>query len=116
MRQDTAIPHITGTGALRADEPIIIDLFPVDDESGYYADMTRTVVRGEPSEAILQMYSVLQEAKRQAIHRTRAASPVQSCTRVLLTSSKTTGMKATPADSFTTLAMALASRCTSCRW
>jgi Xaa-Pro aminopeptidase len=70
--RDTAIPHMTGTGALRADEPIIIDLFPVEDESGYYADMTRTVVRGEPSDAIFEMYAVLQEAKRHAIDRTRA--------------------------------------------
>ena len=46
--KDTAIPHMTGTGPLHANEPIIIDLFPVEDESGYYADMTRTVVKGEP--------------------------------------------------------------------
>ena len=70
--KDTAIPHMTGTGPLHADEPIIIDLFPVDDESGYYTDMTRTIVRGEPSDAIREMYSVLQEAKRRAIGRTRA--------------------------------------------
>ena len=70
--KDTAIPHMTGTGPLHADEPIIIDLFPVDDESGYYADMTRTVVKGEPSNEIQEMYTVLKEAKRLAISRTRA--------------------------------------------
>jgi Xaa-Pro aminopeptidase len=42
--EDTAIPHMTGTGPLRSDEPIIIDLFPVHEKSGYYADMTRTFV------------------------------------------------------------------------
>jgi Xaa-Pro aminopeptidase len=70
--KDTATPHMTGTGPLHADEPIIIDLFPVEDKSGYYADMTRTVVRGDPSDAIREMYSVLQEAKRRAIDHTRA--------------------------------------------
>jgi Xaa-Pro aminopeptidase len=70
--KDTAIPHMTGTGPLKADEPIIIDLFPVEDESGYYADMTRTVVKGEPSDEILEMYTTLREAKRLAISRTRA--------------------------------------------
>jgi Xaa-Pro aminopeptidase len=69
--KDTAIPHMTGTGPLHADEPIIIDLFPVEDESGYYADMTRTVVKGEPSDEIREMYTVLQEAKRLAISHTR---------------------------------------------
>jgi Xaa-Pro aminopeptidase len=70
--KDTAIPHMTGTGPLHADEPIIIDLFPVDDESGYYADMTRTVVKGEPSQEIREMYDTLQEAKRLAVSHTRA--------------------------------------------
>jgi Xaa-Pro aminopeptidase len=67
--EDTAIPHMTGIGPLRANEPIIIDLFPVEDETGYYADMTRTVVKGEPSDEIREMYAALQEAKQQAISR-----------------------------------------------
>ena len=70
--RDTAIPHMTGTGPLHADEPIIIDLFPVDDKSGYYADMTRTVVKGEPTGEIRDMYATLQEAKHNAIARTRS--------------------------------------------
>ncbi|PKL64426.1 MAG: aminopeptidase P family protein [Methanomicrobiales archaeon HGW-Methanomicrobiales-3] len=70
--KDTAIPHMTGSGPLHADEPIIIDLFPVEDESGHYADMTRTVVKGEPSDEIREMYETLRDAKRLAISRTRA--------------------------------------------
>ena len=69
--EDTAIPHMTGTGPLRANEPIIIDLFPVHEKSGYYADMTRTVVKGEPSPEILEMYSALREAKQLAISRVK---------------------------------------------
>jgi Xaa-Pro aminopeptidase len=69
--EDTAIPHMTGTGPLRADEPIIIDLFPVEEASGYYADMTRTVVKGEPSDEIRTMYETLREAKQLAISLTK---------------------------------------------
>jgi len=62
--EDTSIPHITGSGPLKSDEPIVIDLFPVKEVSGYYADMTRTVVRGKPSTEILEMYDALREAKQ----------------------------------------------------
>jgi Xaa-Pro aminopeptidase len=70
--EDTAIPHMTGTGPLQADEPIIIDLFPVHEKSGYYADMTRTFVKGEPSPEIHEMYSALREAKQLAISRVKS--------------------------------------------
>jgi Xaa-Pro aminopeptidase len=69
--EDTAIPHITGSGPLKSDEPIVIDLFPVEEMSGYYADMTRTVVRGEPSADILEMYEILREAKQLGISRVK---------------------------------------------
>ena len=70
--EDTAIPHMTGTGPLRADEPIIIDLFPLHEKSGYYADMTRTFVKGEPSPEILDMYTALREAKQLAMSRVKS--------------------------------------------
>jgi Xaa-Pro aminopeptidase len=69
--EDTSIPHITGSGPLKSDEPIVIDLFPVNEISGYYADMTRTVVRGEPSPEILEMYNTLREAKHLGISHVR---------------------------------------------
>jgi len=70
--EDTAIPHMTGSGPLRADEPIIIDLFPVHEKSGYYADMTRTIVKGEPSPEILEMYTALREAKTLALSHVKS--------------------------------------------
>jgi Xaa-Pro aminopeptidase len=65
--EDTAIPHMTGTGPLLANEPIVIDLFPVHEKSGYYADMTRTVVKGKPMKEIHEMYTALREAKHLGI-------------------------------------------------
>jgi Xaa-Pro aminopeptidase len=70
--EDTAIPHMSGSGPLKSDEPIVIDLFPVDEKSGYYADMTRTVVKGEPSNDIREMYDSLREAKQLGISRVKA--------------------------------------------
>ena len=70
--EDTAIPHMSGTGPLKSDEPIVIDLFPVEEKSGYYADMTRTVVKGEPSMDIQEMYDALREAKQLGISRVKA--------------------------------------------
>jgi Xaa-Pro aminopeptidase len=70
--EETSIPHITGTGPLKSDEPIVIDLFPVEERSGYYADMTRTVVKGEPIPEIREMYTALKEAKKLGIAKVKA--------------------------------------------
>ena len=72
---DTAIPHMTGSGPLRTDEPIIIDLFPRHEFSGYYADMTRTFVKGEPSPEIREMYAALRDAKSLAVSRIKHGVP-----------------------------------------
>jgi len=49
-------PHNQGTGPLRAGEAIIIDVFPRDETSRYFADITRTVVKGSAPEALRKMY------------------------------------------------------------
>ena len=41
-----AIPHHRGSGPLRANELIIVDIFPRVGATGYYGDMTRTFLRG----------------------------------------------------------------------
>ena len=61
--EDSAIPHIRGSGPLREGESIILDLFPQDEESGYTADMSRTVVKGEPSPGILEMFDAVRGAQ-----------------------------------------------------
>ena len=44
-------PHERGKGPLSANQLIILDIFPRDSHSGYFGDLTRTVVRGRASEA-----------------------------------------------------------------
>ncbi|AQL43915.1 peptidase M24 [Halorientalis sp. IM1011] len=62
-----ADPHDRGSGPLAADEPIIVDIFPRDKTSSYHADMTRTFLKGQPSEEIGRWYDLTAEAKRAAL-------------------------------------------------
>ncbi|WP_266077338.1 M24 family metallopeptidase [Haladaptatus caseinilyticus] len=57
-----ADPHDRGRGPLSADEAIIVDIFPRDKASKYHADMTRTFVKGEPSDEIRARYNLTHEA------------------------------------------------------
>jgi Xaa-Pro aminopeptidase len=58
-------PHEPGNGPLRAHEPIVIDIFPRSQKTGYFGDITRTVVRGRASEPIRKMYDTV--ARGQAV-------------------------------------------------
>ncbi|MDD2472999.1 MAG: M24 family metallopeptidase, partial [Methanoculleus sp.] len=71
---DTALPHNAGAGPLREDEPIVIDIYPQHEQTGYYADMTRTVVKGEPSPEIREMYEAVRDAKTLGISMIRAGA------------------------------------------
>lgn len=62
-------PHQRGYGALRAEKPVIVDIFPRSELSGYYGDMTRTFVKGKASDKIRGMFGAVQEAQRLAISR-----------------------------------------------
>ncbi|HXW98976.1 MAG TPA: Xaa-Pro peptidase family protein [Methanomicrobiales archaeon] len=57
--EDSAIPHIRGAGPLREGASIILDIFPQDEETGYTADMSRTVVKGEPTEQVQDMFDAV---------------------------------------------------------
>lgn len=65
-------PHDRGSGPLRANQAIILDVFPRDERSGYYGDMTRTVVRGKASDALRRQFEAVREAQRAAIRTIRA--------------------------------------------
>jgi len=56
-------PHNQGTGPLRANQTLIIDIFPKDMQSGYYADLTRTVVKGHATDEMKKMYGAVFEAQ-----------------------------------------------------
>jgi Xaa-Pro aminopeptidase len=64
---DAADPHERGAGPLRANEPIVVDVFPRSKATGYHADTTRTFLRGEASATVREWFDVVDRARRAAI-------------------------------------------------
>ncbi len=69
--KQAADPHMIGTGPLRAGEAIVMDIFPQHKTTRYYADMTRTVSKGEPPAEIAKMYEVTKRAQDAGIEALR---------------------------------------------
>jgi len=65
-------PHNRGTGPLRPHRPIVFDVFPRSARTGYYSDMSRTVVKGRASEAVRRQYAAVLEAQEMGIGMVRA--------------------------------------------
>lgn len=63
--------HEPGHGPLRAHKPIVMDLFPRDAATGYWGDMTRTVVRGRANDAVKKLYATVAHAQQIAFERIR---------------------------------------------
>lgn len=65
-------PHARGSGPLPANEPIVIDIFPRSKHSRYFADMTRTVLRGEADREVEEMYEAVSVAQDVGLGAVRA--------------------------------------------
>lgn len=66
-------PHERGHGPIRAHSLLILDLFPRA-RSGYYGDLTRTVVRGQATEAQSRLWEVCLLGQRLALGSLRAGA------------------------------------------
>jgi Xaa-Pro aminopeptidase len=75
MRPGDAVGHESGSGPLPAHAPICIDLWPQDEESGCWSDMTRTFVRGDVSDAIAQLHTLVLDAHERACAAVRPGVP-----------------------------------------
>jgi Xaa-Pro aminopeptidase len=62
-------PHQRGSGPLKANKLIILDVFPREPESGYFGDLTRTVLRGRASEEQKKLWHTVREAQAFAIQK-----------------------------------------------
>jgi len=67
----TAVGHDMGSGPIAPDEPVCLDLFPRDRESGCFADMTRTFVVGEPSDELREFHTLCREALDRSVAAVR---------------------------------------------
>jgi Xaa-Pro aminopeptidase len=62
-------PHERGFGPLYADTLIIIDIFPRAAASGYYGDLTRTVVRGRASDTQRKLWETVKAGQKLALRK-----------------------------------------------
>jgi Xaa-Pro aminopeptidase len=64
-------PHHQGAGPIRANESIVMDVFPRSGRTRYFADMTRTVVKGKASPKLKAMYRSVLNAQERGIELIR---------------------------------------------
>jgi len=75
--RDACDPHNEGSGPLRANEAIIFDIFPRSIESRYHSDMTRTVVKGRPTDALKRLYDTVLEGQMLGISKVKSGADGQ---------------------------------------
>lgn len=69
-----ADPHYSGKAddVLKANQPIVLDVFPRNIRRRYVSDMTRTIVKGRASKAVKRMFETVQKTKDAAIDAIKA--------------------------------------------
>jgi len=65
-------PHERGFGPLHANSLIILDIFPRDAKTGYFGDMTRTVLRGRASDAQRKVWETVKAGQALALRKIKA--------------------------------------------
>ena len=65
-------PHERGFGPLFANSLIILDIFPRDAKTGYFGDLTRTVLRGRASDAQRKLWETVKAGQELALKRIKA--------------------------------------------
>ena len=78
MGPGDAIGHESGSGPLKPDTPICFDLWPQDDASGCWTDMTRTFVVGEVSDAVGDLHRLVREAHERSLEQLRAGAVAEA--------------------------------------
>lgn len=68
---DCVDPHNQGSGPLLANQSIIMDVFPHSSETRYFADITRTFVRGKASAQLKKIYNTVKHGQEIAFDQIR---------------------------------------------
>jgi Xaa-Pro aminopeptidase len=74
---ECALPHYRGTGPIKANAPVIIDIFPTSRTTRYNGDLTRTVVVGEASDEVRRMHAAVLQALDAGVESVGAGVPGQ---------------------------------------
>ncbi len=75
---DGVDPHNQGSGPIRPHESIVFDIFPRSSRSRYFADMTRSVVKGKASDGLRRMYDAVLAAQLRGIELIREGASGQA--------------------------------------
>jgi Xaa-Pro aminopeptidase len=67
-----AVGHEMGSGPIRPDTPLVVDIFPRDNSSAVYTDMTRTFVVGDVPEDVREWHRLCKQALDAAVAEIRA--------------------------------------------
>lgn len=98
--EQTARPHDGGSGEIRPHQPIIIDLFPRSEETGYFADMTRTFVKGKPSDQIQELYHAVFSVQREVANRISLGDSCSDIHAMTVDLFRNLGHKTSPEEGF----------------
>jgi Xaa-Pro aminopeptidase len=74
----SAIGHHAGAGQIEPGEPVVIDLWPRDNESACCADMTRTYVVGDVPDELAEWHRLCKEALDRAVGDVRPGVTAKS--------------------------------------
>ena len=80
--EQTAVGHDMGSGPIAPDEPVCLDLFPRDRESGCFADMTRVFVVGTPSDELLEYHKLCLEALERSVAAVKPGVPASELHKI----------------------------------
>jgi Xaa-Pro aminopeptidase len=91
-------PHEEGHGPIQAHTPVVMDIFPRSESTGYFGDLTRTVVRGRASAALKAVYALVEEGVRLGHRRVRDGADGQAIHREIHALFDARGYKTGPKD------------------
>ena len=66
-----AVGHEMGSGPIPPHTPLVVDIFPRDNASGVYTDMTRTFVVGDVPDDVREWHRLVKEALDRALAETK---------------------------------------------
>ncbi len=67
-----ADPHQAGHGPIPANVPIVMDIFPRCNRTGYFGDLTRTVVKGHATDVVQRAFEAVKEAQKTVLGMLKA--------------------------------------------
>lgn len=91
-------PNHVGHGVLRAGQPILLDICPRSQKTGFHADITRTVVKGRASDGVRKMYRAVEAAQELGLSLMRHGVEGRAVHRAILQSFKQAGFETARRD------------------